>query len=199
MSAASHSLNGRQIASGSLGKTIRLWNTTSGTHIFPSLRGHKNSVVAVAFSPDGTKLASGDDACVCLWDIISSTKIFYKRVFTGGDLPMAFSPDGQHIRIQGRNTMLVWDANNASLNLTPCYLDDVCSINEPTIITTDGLIVDVGARTILSKLPSIVSISRYTASTRSIAFTCVGRPSIFIVHFPPSVLTSPMTWDENVY
>jgi WD40 repeat protein len=192
--------DGRRIASGSLDKTVRLWNTTSGAQIIPTLRGHKECVNAVAFSPDGTKLASCDDECACLWDIISRTKIL-QLVDTDGDFchSLAFSHDGQHIRIRARDIMLVFDTNNGLLNSTPCHLRAVCSINEPTIITTDGLVVDVETRRILGKLPSIVSIYRYTASTRSIAFTCVGRPSIFIMHFPPSVLTSPMTWDENVY
>jgi WD40 repeat protein len=192
--------DGQQIASGSGDVTVCLWNATSGAQIIPALRGHKYSVDAVAFSPDGTKLASGDYACVCLWDIISGTKIFFQQVFTDRHLSpsLVFSHDGQQIRIQS-NTMLLWDTNNASLNPTPCYLPKVCSINEPTIITTDGLIVDVGARRILGKLPSIVSIFGYTASTRAIAFTSEGRPSIFIMHFPPSVLTSPITWDENAY
>jgi WD40 repeat protein len=191
----------QQIASGSGDATVRLWNAASGAQIIPALRGHKYSVDAVAFSPDGTKLASGDDACVCLWDIISGTKIFHQRVITDWYLSpsLVFSHDRQHIRIRS-NTMLLWDTNNARLNPTPCYLDKVCSVNEPIIITTDGLIVDIVTRRILGKLPSIVSMVKYTASTRSIAFTIEGRPSsIFIMHFPSSVLTSPMTWDENVY
>jgi WD40 repeat protein len=193
------SRDGQQIASGSMDVTVRLWNTTSGAQIIPALRGHKECVNAVAFSPDGTKLASCDNECACLWDIISSTKIFHQRVITDWHLSpsLAFSPDEQDIRIHTRDSMLVWDTNNGCLNPTPCYLHEVCSISEPMIVTTDGLIV--GAQRILGKLPSIVSISRYTASTRSIAFTCVGRPLIFIMHFPPSVLTSPMTRDENMY
>jgi WD40 repeat protein len=193
--------DGQQIASGSVDATVRLWNTTSGGQIIPALRGHKKDVVAVAFSPDGTKAASGDNACVCLWDITSGTKIFHRRrvdTYLHLSPSLVFSHDGQHIRIRS-DTMLLWDTNNASLNLTPCYLDEVWSINEPIVITIDGLIVDVAARRILGKLPSIVSMTRYTASTRYIAFTCVGRPSILIMHFPPSVLTGPMTWDENAY
>jgi WD40 repeat protein len=189
----------KQIASGSTDATVRLWNTTSGAQIIPALRGHKYRVHAVAFSPDGTKLASCDAECVCLWDIISNNKIFHQQVFTKGNLRLAFSPDGQHIRIQDRNTMHVADTNNARFNTTQYYLHNMCSLNEPIIITTDGLIVDVATRRIFGKLPSIVSIYKYTASTRSIAFTSEGRLSFFIMHFPPSVLTSPMTWDQNAY
>lgn len=200
ISCITFSHDSQQIASGSGDVTVRLWNAASGTQIVPALRGHRGKVVTVAFSPDGTKAASGDHACVCLWDIISGTKIFFQEVFTKWYLSpsLVFSPDGQHIRIRS-NTMLLWDTNNANLHTTPYYLHDKCSLNEPIIITTDGLVVDVATRRILGKLPSIVSISGYTASTRSIAFTCVGRPSIFIMHFPPCVLTSSMTWDQNAY
>jgi WD40 repeat protein len=200
ISCITFSHDSQQIASGSGDATVCLWNAISGAQIIPTLRGHKTSVVAVAFSSDGTKAASGDNACVCLWDIISGTKIFFQQVITIWYLSpsLVFSPDGQHIRIRS-NTLLLWDTNNARLNPTPYYLHNRCSLNQPIIITTDELIVDVGARRILGKLPSIVTIFKYTASTRSIAFTCIGRPSTFIMHFPPSVLTSPMTWDENAY
>jgi WD40 repeat protein len=200
VSCMAFSHDSQQIASGSGDATVRLWNAASGAQIIPALRGHKEYVNAVAFSPNGTKLASSDNERVCLWDIISGTKIFFQQVFTVGNLRMAFSPDGQHIRIQAWDIMLVSDTSNGRLNPTPCYLLNECSINEPIIITTDGLVVDVATRRILGKLPSIVSISRYTASTRSIAFTIEERSSsIFIMYFLPSVLTSPMTWDENAY
>jgi hypothetical protein len=196
----SFSHDDQRIASGSTDTTVRLWNTTAGAQIFPVLHGHKTFLRAIAFSPDGTKVASANNECVCLWNVISGTRIFIQQVVTTRDFcrSLAFSPDGQHIHIQTSRIMLALDSNNACLNQTPCYLHEVCDIYEPIIITTDGLVVDVMTRRILCKLPSIVSMTRYTASTRSIAFT-VGRPSIFVMHFPPCVLTSPMTWDENVY
>jgi WD40 repeat protein len=196
----SFSHDGQRIASGSTDMTVRLWNTTSGAQIFPPLR-HMSYIRAVAFSPDGTKVASAGGGCV-LWDVISGTRIF-QQVAANRCRSLVFSPDGQHIHIQAWDIMLVLDTNNARLNSTPYYLHKICSINDPIIITTDGLVVDVVTRRILSKLPSIVSISTieaYTASTRSIAFIsaeCLF--SIFIMHFPPCVLTSPMTWDENTY
>jgi WD40 repeat protein len=195
--------DGQRIASGSWDATVCLWNTSSGAQIIPALRGHKKYVQVVAFSPDGTKVASGDSAGVCLWDIISGTKIFFQPVFnTIGSFfrSLAFPRDG-HICIQTSDIMLVCDTNNAHLSPTPYYLHYRCSLNEPIIIAaTDGLIVDVMTRRILGKLPSIVSITNYTASTRSVAFTVERRlTSIFIMHFPPSVLTSPMTWDRDTY
>jgi WD40 repeat protein len=78
----SFSHDGQRIVSGSRDTTVRLWNTTSGAQIFPTLHSHRAYLRAVAFSPDGTKGASADNECVCVWDIISGTKIFFQRVVT---------------------------------------------------------------------------------------------------------------------
>ena len=47
-------------ASGSWDKTIRFWNPKDGSHI-ATLTDHSGWVQALAFSPDGTMLASVSD------------------------------------------------------------------------------------------------------------------------------------------
>ena len=48
---------------------LNLWSMDSGAHII-SLRGHTNKVNSVAFSPDGTILASGsEDAILRIWNV----------------------------------------------------------------------------------------------------------------------------------
>ena len=50
--------NGRHIVSGSLDKTIRLWDAQTGGQV-GNLQGHTGSVNSVAFSPDGRHIVSG--------------------------------------------------------------------------------------------------------------------------------------------
>ena len=59
------------VASGSSGGVVRLWDTKTGTLI--ANLNHDNEIRAVAFSPDGSTLATGsDDKLVQLWDLRSA-------------------------------------------------------------------------------------------------------------------------------
>ncbi len=61
--------DGQTVVSGSLDKTIRLWNPKTGEHL-KTLTGHTYAVNSVAFSPDGKTLASGSsDGTILLWEV----------------------------------------------------------------------------------------------------------------------------------
>ena len=47
---------------------MRLWDTGRGRQVGPPLEGHTDPVWGVAFSPDGTRIASGSsDSTVRVW------------------------------------------------------------------------------------------------------------------------------------
>jgi hypothetical protein len=59
---------GTTIASGSVDKSVRIWDAATGRQL-RKLDGHGDSVRSVAFSPDGTTIASGsEDKSVRIWD-----------------------------------------------------------------------------------------------------------------------------------
>src|SRR5207248_3062714 len=65
--------DGKVLASAA-GTTIRLWDVAQAKET-KRLAGHKGSVLALAFSPDGKRLASGAEDLACwLWDPATGKK-----------------------------------------------------------------------------------------------------------------------------
>jgi hypothetical protein len=67
VSSVAFSPDGQHIVSGSLDKTLRLWDL-QGNAMGQPFQGHESAVRSVAFSPDGQHIVSGsDDKTVRLW------------------------------------------------------------------------------------------------------------------------------------
>ena len=103
---------GKQVASPAKNeRAINIWDPTTGTTI-ATLRGHEGPVSALAYSPDGKRLASGSaDKTIRLWEPASRKEA---AVLLGHDQPvewLAFSPDGQRICSLDWQSGRLWDAS----------------------------------------------------------------------------------------
>jgi sugar lactone lactonase YvrE len=69
------SADGNRIVSGSIDKTIKVWDATTGEELL-TLANHTEAVFDVQFSPDGRSLVScSDDATVRMWNLPDLTEL----------------------------------------------------------------------------------------------------------------------------
>jgi WD40 repeat protein len=102
--------DGRMIVTGSMDRTVRLWDPHTGT-LLRTLAGHTDWVYSVAFSPDGETIVSGSsDNTVRLWDAQTGRSLLTISGLWAGVTAVAFSPDGLKIAVaSGDFVIRFWD------------------------------------------------------------------------------------------
>lgn len=119
----SWSPNSQRVASSSVDKTVQVWDATTGGNAF-TYRGHKNAVKAVAWSPDGTFIASGSDvpeSKVQVWDANTGAQSLTYAEHTGGIYAIAWSLNGKHIASSSWQEVRVWDILQPAGNTLNTY------------------------------------------------------------------------------
>ena len=92
---------------------MRVFDPADGQQVF-TLRGHTSNVTAVAFSPDGRRIATSSfDRTVKLWETETGQEVFTLRGHTSGVLGVAFSPDGRRLATGSiDSTARIWDTGS---------------------------------------------------------------------------------------
>lgn len=110
--------NGTLVTAGQDG-TARVWDSVSGQQLL-TLAGHKSTVVGVAGSPDGKRIAtSGYDETIRVWDATPGHELLTIAGHKDIVWDVSYSPDGSLLASASVDgAAKIWDAESGKLLLT---------------------------------------------------------------------------------
>jgi WD40 repeat protein len=143
--------DGRTLATaGPSERTIALWNLadrSAPVRLATTVVGHSDSVLSLAFSPNGRYLASGSaDRTAILWDVTDRARP--QRLVTlpghaGSVRSVAFGPDGRTLATGGGDAVVIlWDTAN------PAAPARLATVRTPYADQVRGLVFRRAGRTL---------------------------------------------------
>jgi len=101
------------LVSGSVDKTVKLWEVATGT-LLHTLLAHSQQVWVVTTSPDGKMLGSaGGDGKINLWEVSTGYWLHTIESLSSWVISLAFSPDSKTLASGSQDgTITLWDVEN---------------------------------------------------------------------------------------
>lgn len=149
----------RQLAAGSFGDRMKLWDLAAPDATPEILEGTIREATGAAYSPDGETLAAGDtDGRIVLWDVGTHRRI---GVLVAGFVAevLAFSPDGRWLAVLGAaGRLAIWPAS------AEAWRDRACAVASRNLTASEW--------------------NEYMGPERACESTCSGQPPACAAAFP---------------
>ena len=163
-----YSPDGRRVASGSVDRTVRVWSTMSADPVLtleprPStetiggrlrmwnvvdgselilVEPYKDQVLAVAYSPDGSRIASStSDGKLLFWDAMTGALQDTRETHKGAVHSVEYSPNGKYlVSASSNDTFMLWDATTHDRIKSFTKIDDsiIQMIGDQNAISTSS-------------------------------------------------------------
>lgn len=164
-----------------------------------------SQILAVAFSPDGKWLATGDvNHEVHIWQVAEGKPLWSCRIHEGWIWSVAFSPDGKLLASSANRAVHLWDVQTgACVQTLRGYSDRVFSVG----FSPDGQLLATGSEDHLVRIWQVrtgellYTLSGHTDEVRSIAFSPFSTPlppRSAAASSPPAHLLASASYDGTI-
>ncbi|KAJ5559388.1 hypothetical protein N7513_001787 [Penicillium frequentans] len=132
----------------SFDKTIRIWYPANGQYI-SIFEGHSDNVNSIAWSPDGSRLASASsDKIIRIWDPATGESVLTLEGHSDSVNSIAWSPDGSRLASTSSDkTVRIWDsATGQSVSSLPISFTSAVQFDKDNLnlLHTDVGTYDIG-------------------------------------------------------